>query len=108
MSTQETQFESAKKRLSDAAARLLDGDSSAIAEADAAMAQVEDFCRHYARAREEMAERTTAKAAFTVAAQATLSGDPKAERMARNALVELDTARTDLNNVKGNPDGRYR
>jgi len=108
MDTPETRFKQAKDRLSIAAARCLAGDRTAIAEADAAMAQVEDFCRHYARAREEMAERTTAKAAFTVAAQATLSGDPKAERMARNALVELDTARTDLNNVKGNPDGRYR
>lgn len=39
MSVQETQFELAKKRLSDVAARLLAGDRSAIAEADETMAE---------------------------------------------------------------------
>lgn len=39
MITQEAQLASAKKRLSDAAARLLAGDRSAIKEADEAMAE---------------------------------------------------------------------
>ena len=50
-----------------------------------------------------MAERATAKAAFTVAAQATLRGNPEAERMARNALVELDAASADLSRLQNAP-----
>ena len=38
----------------------------------------------------------TAKAAFTTAAQAAISGDPDAEHLAKTALAELDAARAEL------------
>ena len=45
----------------------------------------------------------TAKAAFTAAAQAAISGDPDAEHMAKTALAELDAARTELNRLQDAP-----
>ena len=44
-----------------------------------------------------------AKAAFTAAAQAAISGDPNAERMSMDALAELYAARADLLRLHGAP-----